>query len=95
MSEYVLSFNKVNVEENKVSRLLALMVGNTESEAQKVFEKIKNHYDEINYPDVVLDLMNDDLEIIDDYRITFENAVDLADSMGWDLINVKMKNSID
>jgi len=60
-----------------------------------VFNKIKTHYNEIDYPDVVLDLMNDDLEIIDDYRITFENAVDLADSMGWDLVNVRMKNSID
>lgn len=95
MEDYILSFNKINVQENKIDRLLSLLVGNTENEASVVFSKIKNHYDEIDYPDVVLDLIDDNMEIIDDYRITFEDAVNLADSMGWDLINLKMKNSID
>ncbi|WGT37932.1 hypothetical protein QH639_19210 [Lysinibacillus sp. 1 U-2021] len=95
MQDYILSFNKINVEENKIDRLLSLLVGVMEKEAYVVFNKIKTHYSEIDYPDVVLDLMDEYMEIIDDYRITFEDAVDLADSMGWDLINVKMKNSID
>ena len=95
MEDYILSFNKINVQENKIDRLLSLLVGNTENEASVILSKIKNHYDEIDYPDVVLDLIDDSMEIIDDYRITFEDAVDLADSMGWDLINLKMKNSID
>jgi len=29
MHDYILSFNKINVEKNKIDRLLSLMIGNT------------------------------------------------------------------
>lgn len=82
---YVLSFNKVDIEKNEINRLLSLVIGHRESQMINVKDKIRNHYKEINYPDVVLDFSDEGGTILDDYRITYEDAKDLAKSMGWTL----------
>lgn len=83
---YGIKFNKIDTEKNTIIQLLAFNIGETEEQAYGVFHKIENHYIENKgEPEVVIDLVDENSSILHDYALKYEDAKELALSMGWDI----------
>lgn len=88
---YGITFNKVDTKKNEITQLLAFNIGETEEQAFEVFRKIENHYAKNDgEPEIVIDLVDEHWTILHDYSLTFEDAKELAFSMGWDIETNKL-----
>lgn len=77
-----LRFTKVNLIEDKFESLLALNIGD-EQTTRKVFEDIKEDFKEnTGEPDCVIDLLDEDDSIVDDFPITEKQATKIAALLG-------------
>ncbi|MFF2532248.1 hypothetical protein ACFVS2_25395 [Brevibacillus sp. NPDC058079] len=76
---------KVNVEEGGFDTLIALNIGN-EAKTRDMFNQIKNEFTKNNgEPDCVLDLLDDEDSIVDDWAITKKQAVEIASRLGHNI----------
>ncbi|URJ76327.1 hypothetical protein MF621_004033 (plasmid) [Bacillus velezensis] len=77
-----LSFVKVDLENDRLNQLLGLNL-ETEQKAKEVFDRIKNEFKENKgEPDCVIDLIDEDDSIVDDYRLTENQLITVALSLG-------------
>lgn len=77
-----LQFVKINTNDNEFETLLALNSG-TEEKARQVFDRIKAEFAENKgEPDCVIDLLDDDDSIVDDFAITTDQAKTIASLLG-------------
>jgi len=73
---------KINTDDNKFVTLLALNSG-SEAKAREVFSRIKAEFAENKgEPDCVVDLLDDDDSIVDDFAITTNQAQTIASLLG-------------
>ncbi|QFY85074.1 hypothetical protein [Bacillus subtilis] len=80
-----LAFVKVDLEKNKFKQLIALNLG-TEEKAREVFDRIKNEFKENKgEPDCVIDLIDEEDSIVDDYRLTENQIVTVASLLGHEI----------
>jgi hypothetical protein len=76
-----LQFIKVNIEENKFDRMLSLNIGN-EEETKELFYIYKSIFAENKGdPDCVIDLLDENDDIIDDFSVTKNQATEIALSL--------------
>lgn len=80
-----LAFVKVDLERDKFKQLIALNLG-TEKKAREVFDRIKNEFKENKgEPDCVIDLIDEEDSIVDDYRLTENQLVTVASLLGHEI----------
>ncbi|GAA4879988.1 hypothetical protein GCM10023310_70220 [Paenibacillus vulneris] len=78
-----LQFVKVNVKENEFETLLGLNL-ESEEKAKEIFNRIKTEFVENkNEPECVVDLLDEDDSIIDDYALTMNQVVTVASLLGY------------
>lgn len=78
-----LQFVKVNVEENNFETLLGLNM-QTEEKTREIFNRIKSEFTESkNEPDCVVDLLDEDDSIVDDYALTMDQVITVASLLGY------------
>jgi len=78
-----LQFVKINIEDNEFETLLAINCG-SEEKARKVFSRIKIEFSENKgEPDCVVDLLDEDDSIVDDFAITTDQAKTIASLLGY------------
>jgi hypothetical protein len=81
-----LRFVKVNTEENVFEDLLILK-GVSESYAREVFERIRTEFAENKgEPDCVIDLLDEDNSIVDNFTITLTQAQTIASLLGYSIV---------
>jgi hypothetical protein len=81
-----LQFVKVNTEENKFEDLLVLK-GVSESYARETFDRIKAEFTENKgEPECVVDLIDEDDSIVDDFAITISQAKSIASLLGHSIV---------
>lgn len=77
-----IQFVKINTEKNEFETLLALNTG-SETKARETFNRIKTEFTENKgEPDCVVDLLDSDDSIIDDFSITITQAKNIASLLG-------------
>lgn len=77
-----LQFLKINVLQNEFETLLILK-GVSEKYAKETFNRIKTEFKENNgEPDCVVDLLDEDDSIVDDFSITINQAKIIASLLG-------------
>ncbi|WP_145413372.1 hypothetical protein [Paenibacillus xylanexedens] len=80
-----LIFTKVNLEENKFDYLLELNTG-SEHDTRLLFNRIKNEFTENKgEPEMVIDLVDEEDGIIDDFSLTFSQAETVASLLGHNI----------
>ncbi|QRV11400.1 hypothetical protein JR311_19660 (plasmid) [Bacillus velezensis] len=80
-----LSFVKVDLENDRLNQLLGLNL-ETEQKAKEVFDRIKNEFKENKgEPDCVIDLIDEDDSIVDDYPLTENQIVTVALLLGHEI----------
>lgn len=82
-TEHGITFTEVDLINNEFISHLTLCVGKTYEEAIKFFEQIKHAYPKHDgEPEMVIDFIDTDWSIIDDYSISKEHARHLLMRMG-------------
>lgn len=77
-----LQFVKINTKDNKFETLLALNTG-SEAETRAIFDRIKNEFTENKgEPDCIVDLLDADDSIVDDYALTKNQVISIASLLG-------------
>lgn len=78
-----LNFVKVDTEKDEFKSLLVLNLG-SEEKTKEIFNKIKSEFKEnVNdQPDCVIDMLDENDEIIDDYALTFSQTQLVASLLG-------------
>ncbi|MDH6370572.1 uncharacterized protein with FMN-binding domain [Paenibacillus sp. PastF-3] len=77
-----LQFVRVNVQDNQFETLLILK-GVSEEYAKETFERIKSEFvKNQGEPDCVVDLLNEEDSIVDDFAITLVQAKTIASLLG-------------
>lgn len=77
-----LIFTKVNIEEDKFDTLLSLNTG-SEEETRNLFERIKREFkSNTGEPQALIDLVDENDDIIDDYPVTYGQVQTIAALMG-------------
>ncbi|PRR87321.1 hypothetical protein [Bacillus atrophaeus] len=80
-----LAFVKVDLEKDEFKQLIALNLG-TEQKAREVFNRIKDEFKENKgKPDCIIDLIDEDDSIVDDYRLTENQIVTVASLLGHEI----------
>ncbi|MGM1044767.1 MAG: hypothetical protein ACQEXX_01335 [Bacillota bacterium] len=76
-----LQFIKVDIDENKFDTMLALNIGD-EEKTKELFYSFKSIFSEnTGTPDCVIDLIDEDGSIIDDFPVTKNQATEIALSL--------------
>lgn len=78
-----LNFVKVDTEKDEFKSLLALNLG-SEEKTKEIFNKIKSEFkeNENDQPDCVIDMLDENDDIIDDYALTFSQTQLVASLLG-------------
>lgn len=80
-----LGFTRINTEADTFETLLELNTGN-EAKTRKLFEQIKAEFVQNDRePDCLIDLLDEDDSIVDDYPVTLDQAKAIADKFGQKL----------
>lgn len=80
-----LAFYKLNHEKNEINQLLGLNLG-TEQKAKEVFDRIKNEFKKNEgKPDSIIDLIDENYNIIEDYPLTKNQLVTVASLLGHEI----------
>ncbi|MBA9086523.1 hypothetical protein FHR92_003001 [Fontibacillus solani] len=80
-----LQFVRINIQANEFETLLVLK-GVSEEYARETFNRIKSEFSENKgEPDCVVDLLNEDDSIVDDFAITNDQAQTIASLLGHSL----------
>lgn len=82
-TEHGIVFTGIDLKENKFVRHLSLCVGDTYEEGLKYFNQIKESYPKHEEPEIVIDFIDSNWDVLDDYPISKENARHLAMRMGY------------
>jgi hypothetical protein len=89
-----IGFTRINTEADTFETLLELNTGN-ETKTRKLYEQIKAEFVRNDgEPDCLIDLLDEDDSIVDDYPITLDQAKAIADKLGHKLKFVS-RNCID
>lgn len=81
--EHAITFTEVDLANDEFISHLTLCIGNDHEEALRYFNQIKETYPVYDgEPEIILDFIDSDWSIIDDYSLTRENARQLAMRMG-------------
>lgn len=76
------NFVQVDTEKDEFNSLLALNVGD-EEKTRNVFEEIKSLFEENTVePDCVIDLLDENDDIIDDYALTLSQVKSITGLLG-------------
>jgi hypothetical protein len=78
-----LVFNCINEEKDEIVELLGLNLG-SESEAKVYFDKIKTEFPSES-KDCIVDLVDEDDDIIDDYALSKKQAIEIAARFGHEI----------
>jgi hypothetical protein len=80
-----LQFVKIDIEGDKFDTLLALNIG-SETDARASFDRITNEFTENKKePDCVVDLLDEEDSIIEDYALTSSQVSSIASLLGHKL----------
>ena len=80
-----IQFTQIDYEADKFIKLLGLNIGN-ENESRVLFNEIKSTYQgNQTEPEVVIDLIDEEDGIVEDYGLTREQANEIADKLGQQL----------
>lgn len=80
-----LAFIQIDTEKDQFNELLSLNLG-SEHEAREVFDRVKREFKENNgEPDGVIDLIDENEEIIDDYALTTNQLIIIAAMLGHEI----------
>lgn len=81
--EHAITFTEVDLVNDCFVTHLTLCIGKNYEEALKFFNQVKDSYPKHEgEPEIVIDFIDTDWSIIDDYPLTKENAKHLAMRMG-------------
>lgn len=81
--EHAITFTGVDLANDEFISHLTLCIGKNHEEALGFFNQIKDSYPaHEGEPEIVIDFINSNWEIIDDYALSQENARHLAMRMG-------------
>ncbi|WP_339304456.1 hypothetical protein NST33_18240 [Paenibacillus sp. FSL L8-0435] len=76
------ALTKINIEEDEFESLLEVNTGE-EKKTKSMFEQIKSNFPENKgEPEVVIDLLDSNDDIIDDYAVTLDQAKSIAQLFG-------------
>jgi hypothetical protein len=86
--EHAITFTEVDLKNDGFITHLTLCIGKNYEEGLKFFNQIKESYPKHEgEPEMIIDFIDTDWSLIDDYPITKENAIHLAMRMGHVLKN--------
>lgn len=79
-----LTFVQMNVDENVAHTLLS--ISNSEEQVKRTFSIAKAQFQSEDKTDCVIDLRDSNYDIVDDCMVTYSQMKNLADLLGFDLI---------
>ncbi|WP_144523152.1 hypothetical protein [Bacillus pumilus] len=80
-----LAFIQIDTEKDQFNELLSLNLG-SEHKAREVFNRVKNEFKENDgEPEGVIDLLDENEEIIDDYALTTNQLITVAAMLGHEI----------
>ncbi len=85
--EHAITFTEIDLVNDEFYNILTLCIGKTYEEALTFFNQVKESYPKHEgEPEIVIDFIDNDWSIINDYPLSKENARHLAQRMGHVLI---------
>lgn len=80
-----LAFVQIDTKKDQCNELLSLNL-ESEHKAREVFDRIKSEFKENNgEPDGIIDLIDENEEIIDDYALTTNQLITVAAMLGHEI----------